>query len=208
MELQENNPWSYVRGFQSYSFCDWPAKISCVVFLGSCNLSCPTCHNYQLAWKPETLPRIPREEIFAYLDRQKEWLEGIVISGGEPTCTPHLDSFLQELAGFGLPIKLDTNGLRPQIVKELLQQGLVQMLAVDLKGPWHKYPVLTGNKCTPEQARNSLEAIMDMAVNSDCEFVFRCTKVPELSPEDIEEAKSLLPANKKLVLQDYIPTGN
>ncbi len=207
MQMDKHNPWSYVRGFQSYSFCDWPAKISCVVFLGSCNLRCPTCHNYQLAWNPETLPQIPRDRIFAYLDKQKEWLEGIVISGGEPTCTPQLESFLNELAGFGLPIKLDTNGLRPEIVRNLLEQGLVQMLAVDIKGPWDKYPVLTGNKCTPQQARESLEPIMDMSVNKDCEFQFRCTKVPELTWDDIEEVKSLLPVNSKLTLQDYIPVN-
>ena len=205
MQLNATDPWSFIRGFQSYSFCDWPAKVSCVIFLGSCNLRCPTCHNSQLAWKPETLPLVSREKIFAFLDKNRKWLDGIVISGGEPTCTPGLDSFLSELAAFDQPIKLDTNGLRPDIIKDLLEQGLVQMLSVDIKGPWRKYPLLTGNRCSMQQAGDSLQEVIRMSENYNCRFQFRCTKVPDLTEEDIREVRSLLPGNHELTLQDYIP---
>ncbi len=205
MQLEKNNPWSYLRGFQPYSFCDWPSKVSCVLFLGSCNLRCPTCHNHQLAWEPETLPLIARDKIQSFLDKNKKWLDGIVISGGEPTCTPCLDFFLSELLTFGQPIKLDTNGLRPEITRSLLQQGLVEMLSVDIKGPWRKYPTLTGNRCSQQEARNSLQSIIDMSAHYNCHFQFRCTQVPELTNQDIQEVRTLLPSDHELCLQDYVP---
>lgn len=204
-ELDPQNPWSYLRGFQPYSFCDWPSKLSCVLFLGSCNLRCPTCHNSKLAWNPETLSPISREKIYSFLNTKKEWLDGIAISGGEPTCTPYLYSLLSELSGFGLGLKLDTNGLKPEIIKTLLEEGLLEMLSVDVKGPWFKYPVLSGNMCSPEEARQSLESIFEMSGNYNCYFQFRCTQVPELTEQDIQEVKSLLPRDSVLCLQDYLP---
>lgn len=179
--------------------------MACVLFLGGCNLACPTCHNWQLAQAPEQLPVIPKELLFSHLMSRQGWLDGVVISGGEPTCCPGLPEILQELASAGLPIKLDTNGLNPARIKDLLIRDLVQLIAVDVKGPWHKYPSLSGGKCSVKKVESALEKIFALAQEYPQRFYFRCTKVPALSIEDIEETKSCLPQGFELHLQDYIP---
>ncbi|MFP4214226.1 MAG: anaerobic ribonucleoside-triphosphate reductase activating protein [Desulfohalobiaceae bacterium] len=202
---EHSEPWACLRGLQQVSFCDWPGQVSCVLFLAGCNLACPTCHNWQLAQEAEQLPVIPKELIFSHLQQRQGWLDGIVISGGEPTCCPGLDSMLQELATAGLPIKLDTNGLKPAVIKDMLIRDLVQLIAVDVKGPWSKYPLLSGGKCSAEQAGSALDEIFALAREHPRRFYFRCTKVPALSSQDIEQAKSCLPQGFELHMQDYTP---
>ncbi|MFO8031730.1 MAG: anaerobic ribonucleoside-triphosphate reductase activating protein [Desulfohalobiaceae bacterium] len=198
-------PWAFLRGLQQISFCDWPGRVSCVLFLGGCNLACPTCHNWQLAQDFGQLPIIPKDSLFAHLQSRQDWLDGVVISGGEPTCCPGLDCMLQELAAVGLPIKLDTNGLDPATIKDLLIRDLVQLIAVDVKGPWPKYPLLSGGKCSAEQAESALEQIFALSKEYPQRFYFRCTKVPALNSEDIEETRSYLPQGFELHPQDYVP---
>jgi pyruvate formate lyase activating enzyme len=198
-------PWFFLRGVQQVSFCDWPERITCVLFLGGCNLACPTCHNWQLAKTYWELPVVPWELVFSHLLNRQGWLDGVVISGGEPTCCPGLTSLLQEITATGLEIKLDTNGLNPTIIRDLLIRDLVQLFAVDVKGPWHKYPLLTGNKCSTKQARGSLEQIFALAREYPERFYFRLTMVPSLQTKDIEETKSYLPSGFDLHLQDYVP---
>jgi pyruvate formate lyase activating enzyme len=118
---------------------------------------------------------------------------------------PGIDFLLLELSALGLPIKLDTNGLRPETVRKLLEQDLVQAVAVDVKGPWPKYPRLTGDQCSPDQAQRALEAIFGLAQKTPERFFFRCTAVPELSPDDLEETKGLVPTGCPLSIQTYIP---
>ena len=126
-----------------------------------------------------------------YLTARKRWLEGIVVSGGEPTCTPDLESFLTELHQFGLPIKLDTNGMLPGVVETLMEAGLVDEFFVDVKGPYAKYPLLTGNRVDEAAARHNMGRIFAMAEARPQAFVFRLTKVPALDAADISEAKIL-----------------
>ncbi len=200
-------PWFFFRGLQQVSFCDWPGRISCVIFLGGCNLACPTCHNWQLAQHFQKLPCISREFLFSYLYARQDWLDGIVISGGEPTCCPGIESLLQQLQATGLPLKLDTNGLRPKQIKFWLQSELVPLLAVDIKGPWEKYPLLSGNKCSPMQARSALENIFELAKEHPDHFLFRCTRVPDLDSADLRQTRDYLPQGFKLHLQQYVPPG-
>lgn len=200
-----NDPWTYVRGLQPVSFCDWPEKVSCVLFLGTCNLRCPTCHNHQLAWEPESLPLVPKNQIFSFLKSRQDWLDGIVISGGEPTQVPNIKDFLKELrAEFAYPIKIDTNGMKPDLVKDMLIEELVDLLAVDVKAPWPKYPEVCGNCCTEKEAKQALTTIFQLAVDYPKHFYFRLTKLPCLSQEDIQEVKTYLPDTFELKLQDYI----
>ena len=199
------DPWSCVRGLQPLSLCDWPGKVCLVLFLGGCNLRCPTCHNAQLAWRPETLPRITREVVVSYCTTRGAWLDGIVISGGEPSCVPGLEELCTDLAGIGLPLKLDSNGLRPYILNTLLAKGLLQAVAVDVKGPWEKYPALTGGRCSPDEARSALQLLFDRALQGEVEWFFRCTRVPALSGDDIQKVRSALPAGHELTVQDFVP---
>lgn len=207
MQLDSSDPWSSVRGLQPLSLCDWPEMVSMVLFLGGCNLRCPTCHNLELACRPETLPPVPRKTVFTYLESRRSWLDGVVISGGEPALIPGLKSLCAAILETGLSLKVDSNGLRPQVLHDLLDQDLVRLVAVDLKGPFEKYPELTGGRCTPQEAESALTSVFELARQFGSRVSFRLTQVPGLSREDISLAESYLPESHELVLQDYVPRG-
>lgn len=205
MKLETDNPWSYLRGIEPSSLCDWPGRVSAVLFFGTCNLRCPTCHNKELAWHPERLPAISKEKLGSFLKTRKKWLDGVVISGGEPAQVSGLEAILTFLKALGLECKIDSNGCFPEIIEHLVQTNLVRQVAVDVKGPWAKYPELTGQHCTAKQARRNLGRIFELARVHPQAFLFRCTKVPLLTAEDLELAASYLPEGFELSLQNYIP---
>lgn len=185
------------------SFCDWPGHTAMVLFCGGCNLRCPTCHNGQIAWKPDTLPSQSRPRILTMLAERKRWLDGIVITGGEPTCVKNLNLLLEDLSRIGLPLKVDSNGMKPGVVEALLASGLVDQFFIDVKGPYHLYPQLTGQGVSEDQARANLEHIFAMARTHPQAFVFRLTHVPLLTNEDVALARSYPPDGFKLRIQKY-----
>lgn len=197
--------WDRVRGMEPVSLCDWPGRVSCVLFTGGCNLRCPTCHNASLAWSWERLPALDRAAVLADLGRRRRWLDGITVSGGEPTSLDGLEALLADLAGTGLPVKLDSNGSDPGVLARLLADDLVQTLAVDVKGPWRMYPELTGRGMTADAARDCLEQVFDLARRHPGRVYFRCTKVPALSPADLEETRAQVPADQPLSFQAFVP---
>lgn len=197
------DPWSFLKGFERLSFCDWPGHASCVLFFGGCNLTCPTCHNARIAWRPETMPTVPRLEVKKLLKERARWLDGITVTGGEACNVAGLASLLAELKEFGLPIKLDTNGMRPDIIECLLQDGLVDVVALDVKGPYRLYPQLTGQAISTMAAAWNLKYLFAMAKSRPGMFSFRCTTVPLLAQSDIEETRRQLPAGHDLTLQPY-----
>ena len=197
--------WKYVRGFENLSLCDWPGRSTCIIFLGGCNLRCPTCHNYQLAWDMHSLPEIDPARIKAYLRDRAGWLDGITITGGEPTTVPGLGELLWEIRKSGLPIKVDTNGMRPDTVKDLIKCKLADAFAVDVKGPYWKYPALTGHAISEIAARANLERIFELATIKPEAFYFRTTLVPGITGKDLETAQGYLPLEFKLKTQNYVP---
>ena len=200
--------WDHVRGFEPLSLCDWPGKISCVLFLAGCNLRCPTCHNAKLAWAWHELPKFSRDAVLADLRTRVHWLDGITISGGEPTCTPGLDQLLTDLASLNLPLKLDSNGFAPDVMEQLLRTGLIQTAAVDVKGPWSLYPELTGGRKTAIDAKECLDQIFALAQEFSGQVYFRCTKVPRLTPADLETTRAQVPAALPLIFQEFVnPQG-
>lgn len=198
------SPWVALRGYEPLSLCDWPGKVTAVLFFGGCNLRCPTCHNARLAWEPQSLPQLDRGMVLERIDHDKTWLDGLVVSGGEPTILAGLEQVLTTLRVFNLPVKLDTNGLRPDVVKLVLEKDLVRMVAVDVKGPWGKYPQLTGNKVSSQKAQKCLEAIFDMAKKWPNRFIFRCTRVPSLTEDDMHEVQTYLPKGFELIEQKFV----
>lgn len=197
--------WKYVRGLERLSLCDWPGKTSCVVFLGGCNLRCPTCHNGELAWRMERLPVLPDWRLKVYLGERAGWLDGVTVTGGEPTDVPGVAELLWEIKKFKLPIKVDSNGMRPSVIGDLIQYRLADMFAVDVKGPFHKYPALTGHAVTEDAARRNLDQVFAMAELMPDRFYFRLTRVPGLTDEDVDVARSYLPAGFDLTIQEYVP---
>lgn len=197
--------WFYVRGLEPLSLCDWPGMTCCVIFLGGCNFSCPTCHNFDMAWHMERLPQISKSEIRSFLKDRAIWLDGVTMTGGEPTIVPGLGEILYEINQFKLPVKLDSNGMKPDVLKEILDQGLAQKFAIDVKGPYEKYPALSGRAVTPETARKNLEKVFALAEVYPDSFYFRLTKVPILTDEDVDTARGYLPEGFDLTIQKYIP---
>jgi pyruvate formate lyase activating enzyme len=205
--MDDSAAWRHLRGITPLSLCDWPGRPCCVVFLGGCNLRCPTCHNFELAWNMDALPQIPRERMKAFLAGRARWLAGVTVSGGEPTMVPGVGEILHEIAAStgGLPIKLDTNGMRPDVVELMLAEGLVHTFAVDVKGPFEKYPELTGGAVTETDVRRNLTRIFALAEQRPEAFFFRTTLVPALNESDIDAARGLLPAGFTLKTQEYKP---
>lgn len=197
--------WNYVRGFENLSLCDWPGRHTCIIFLGGCNLRCPTCHNFQLAWDMASLPVTGQTHIKSYLRDRGGWLDGVTVSGGEPTAVPGVGELLYEIKKSGLPVKMDTNGMRPEVVQELLQCSLVDVFAVDVKGPYEKYPALTGNAVSVLTAQRNMERIFAMAALNPEAFYFRTTRVPGLTERDLDTARSYLPPKHELTIQKYVP---
>ena len=199
--------WDRVRGSVPVSLCDWPGRVCSVVFVGGCTLRCPTCHNGALAWHWRDLPRVERDVWMADLSRRRKWLDGVVLSGGEPTCSPQLPVLLDDLRTLGLPIKLDSNGTKPEMLVNLLSAGLIDAVAVDVKGPWRLYPQLTGGAWSADAARVSLEVLFALARDYPGQVAFRCTKVPLLTGADLEETRAHVPNDLELRWQDFVPVS-
>ncbi|MGM0609929.1 MAG: anaerobic ribonucleoside-triphosphate reductase activating protein [Thermodesulfobacteriota bacterium] len=199
--------WHMLRGFEPMSMCDWPGRISCVLFFGGCNLRCPTCHNSRLAWYPGAVKPMDAKQVLKTVSARLNWLDGIVLTGGEVTILSGFLHILDDLRAIDLDLKMDTNGMRPQVVKQVLNENLADMIAVDIKGPWDKYPALTGGRVGSGEARKRLETVFDMASTRPEKFYFRCTKVPALSETDLELVAAYTPPGQQVHFQDYIPPG-
>lgn len=199
--------WHMLRGFEPMSLCDWPGRISCVLFFGGCNLRCPTCHNYQLAWYPGEAEPVDGKKTLETINARKDWLDGVVLTGGEVTILSGLLDILADLRGMGLELKVDTNGMRPETVSTIMDRGLADVFAVDVKGPWEKYSRLTGGRVGPEEAEENLDRIFALAGHSPERFYFRCTKVPDLSERDLQRTAAYLPRGMELHFQEYVPVA-
>ena len=169
-------------GYLPASFLDWEAHISAVIFCLGCNFRCPWCHNGELALgRGEPLGLA---QILADIKRRAAFLDGVVISGGEPTLQPGLPELARAITALGLPVKLDTNGSRPEVIEALLNEGLVEHVAMDVKAPLDaaSYERLTAARVNVEKIRSSMELIRNRAPS----YEFRTTYVPALhSREDL-----------------------
>jgi pyruvate formate lyase activating enzyme len=191
-----------VKGFIKDSLVDWPGKISAVVFLGGCNFRCPYCYNADLVLRPEKLPNIELDRIAGYLV-SNPLLDGVVVSGGEPTIHPDLPELIKWLRSFNLQVKLDTNGSNPEMLRRLLEEGLVDYVAMDLKAPLDResYRRATGADCV-EKVRESIEILMDDSVP----YEFRTTVVPGfLTEEDVVRMAKQVRGARRYALQQFKP---
>lgn len=196
-----------VRGFLETSFIDWPGKLCAVIFLGGCNFRCPFCHNHPLVLAPEDLGAIPFATIAARLAGRKKWLDGICISGGEPTLHPGLADMLASLKAEGWAVKLDTNGSRPEILEKLLGAGLVDMVAMDVKAPLARelYERCAGCAVDLGEIEKSIALLQDSTVDHE----FRMTILPSLHREEDIMAwagRCASSGRSRLRLQNFRPT--
>ena len=193
-----------IKGFLETSFLDWPGKIASVIFLPFCNFRCPYCQNSALVLKPETIKTISLDKVLNKLAELKGWLDGICITGGEPTLHNTLPDFIREFKKRNLLVKLDTNGSTPGMINYLLNENLIDAIAMDVKAPLDEisYSRLIGVSVDLKKIKASIKLIQESSI----ETIFRVTVVPGLlSEKDIYGlAESLSPA-KRLVLQQFQP---
>ncbi|MFO7576694.1 MAG: anaerobic ribonucleoside-triphosphate reductase activating protein [Pelovirga sp.] len=191
-----------IKGFQGTSLLDFPGRIAALVFTGGCNLSCPFCHNGGLVLDPDSYPDIPLDELLADLEQRKNFIDGVVVSGGEPTIDAGLPAFLSELKARRFQVKLDTNGLYPAIIARLLDEGLVDYVAVDLKTSLSRYPELHQ---APVDATGLVETVALLRAAA-VEVEYRTTCLPGLvTAGEIDAIGELLEGARLWVLQQYIP---
>ncbi|MDI6891603.1 MAG: anaerobic ribonucleoside-triphosphate reductase activating protein [Actinomycetota bacterium] len=164
----------HIKGMTPISMLDWEGKLATVLFLGGCNLSCPFCQNPELVLQAGDIPDIPLEDVEKYLKEKHSWIDGCVITGGEPTINHGLEFLLSRIKNSGYPIKLDTNGTRPRVLRQLIEKELVDHIAMDVKTSFDNYKLATGNRVSAEDVEESTELL----VKSGIEVEFRTTVVP------------------------------
>lgn len=190
-----------IRGLQQTSLIDYPGVICATVFTPGCNLRCPFCHNRDLVLHPGRLAMIPVEEVFAFLQKRAHLLEGICVTGGEPTLQPGLEDFLRQAKSLGFKTKLDTNGTRPGIVRDLLQKGLLDYVALDVKSPPEKYSFAAGGLAEVD----AVLATISILRHSSLDHEFRTTVMPGLQREDLIQIARLIRGARRYVLQAFRP---
>jgi len=189
----------YFGGIQKNSLIDYPGKLSCVLFLSGCNFNCPYCHNPDLARGcKECPPFFLNNDLFDFLEKRGGFLDGIVISGGEPTLQDDLPQLCEKIKEMGFLVKLDTNGSHPGRIKQLIESGLVDYIAMDIKTDPAIYDPLIKKGCNPVKLFESIQIIMESAP----EYEFRTTCVNRLVDEKIiESIIRLIKGAKRYVLQ-------
>ena len=190
-----------ICGFNKTTLLDYPGKVASTIFLGGCNFRCPFCQNSVLVLHPEEQPDYAREDILAFLKKRNGILDGVCISGGEPTLAADLEEFLRQIKDLGYLIKLDTNGTRPDVVKHLAESKLIDKVAVDIKaGPDH-YSRLAG---VSAPAMDKVRETVDFLLHGQLDYEFRTTVVKELhTEEDFREIGQWLRGAKEYYLQAY-----
>lgn len=150
-----------IKGFVETSFTDWPGKVAAVVFLPRCNYRCPYCHNHALVTDPERYQSWPLSLILGRLERLRGWADGVCVTGGEPTVSAGLGTLLRTLRGEGWQVKLDTNGSRPDVLREFLSADLFQAVSLDIKAPLEPIPYRRngGAGADPEPVRQTLQLL-------------------------------------------------
>lgn len=199
-------------GWQKTTMIDYPGRVATTVFTIGCNFQCPFCHNRELVqekWFAKShWQEVNLEEFWQFLDKRKGILDGVCITGGEPTLQPDLKEFCQKIKAKGYLVKVDTNGSNPTVVKDLIEPKAVDMLAMDLKNSFEEYPRANGVKMDIERIKLTAQLIKA----SGLEYEFRTTVVPGIqTEEDLEqmakEIKTLLGKETVWYLQDFQPNN-
>ncbi len=198
------SPALEIKGFLETSFVDWPGNICSVVFTPGCNLRCPFCHNHDLVLNPGKFESFPREYVLERLAAFKGWIDGVCITGGEPTLQEGLEDFLRTLHSLGFLVKLDTNGTDADALKRMLDQGMLDYVAMDVKGPLNDvdYCRAAGKPVDLEHIRRSIDLLKQSVIT----YEFRTTVVPSLHGEqDILSMAGALSGGALWRLQPFRP---
>ncbi len=198
-----------ISGLQKLTLIDYPGKVACTVFLSGCNFRCPWCYSPELVL-PERIknqPEIKEQDFFDFLESRKGSLDGVVICGGEPSINEDISEFIKKIKEKDFLVKLDTNGSNPSVIRRLIEEDLVDYIAMDVKAPLNKedYKKVTGVWEDVDKIKESVEIIKESSID----YEFRTTVVPTLHSKDdiISIAKDISPA-RRYFLQDFRPQKN
>lgn len=190
-----------IQGLQKLTLLDYPQHTACTVFLGGCNFRCPFCHNFELVDGSAAAEGITEEEFFAFLDKRHGLLDGVCITGGEPTLRPELPELIKKIKKLGFKVKLDTNGSNPQVIQKLLENQLLDYIAMDIKAGPDNYDKVAGAKVNMDAIKDSIHIIM----NSSIDYEFRTTVVEPLHTlQDFQKIGPWLKGAKQYFLQPFV----
>ena len=193
-------------GWEKLSLVDYDDNITTTLFTAGCNFKCPFCHNSSLVLTPKEAPTIPWEEIKEYLAKRRSVLDAVCVTGGEPTLMPDLVDKLKDIKSFGYKVKLDSNGSHPEVLKDVVSQGLVDYVAMDIKNSPEKYAMTAG---TINIDFNKIRESTDFLIHGQIPYEFRTTIIDEYHNEkDFEEIGSWLEGASRYYLQRYIDNEN
>lgn len=196
-----------IKGLQKTTLLDFPEKLACTVFTAGCNFRCPFCHNASLVLRGGEVEEVPTEQLFSYLDKRGGVLDGVCITGGEPLLNCDIEELIVKIRSYGLLVKLDTNGAYPDRLEALLDKGLIDYVAMDVKNTDEKYGITVG---LPENfdcsdVNRSIELIMNKAPD----YEFRTTVVRELhTADDLVNIAKKLSGAKRYFIQKYVDSGD
>ena len=190
-----------ISGMQKLTLLDYPGNTACLIFTQGCNFRCPFCHNKDLVGDEIEHEIIEEKEVFKYLEKRKGILDGICITGGEPLLQKDIEDFITKVKEMGFKVKLDTNGSSPSKLKRLLDKGLLDYVAMDIKNDFLNYDKTSGiERINIENIKRSI----DIIENSNVEYEFRTTVVKELhNILQLEEICKYLGPNAKYYIQNY-----
>lgn len=194
-----------IVGLNKTTLLDYPGRVAATVFTGGCNFRCPFCHNGDLVLKASALDAYSEEEVFSFLEKRKKVLSGVCITGGEPTLQPDLAVFIQKVKELGYAVKLDTNGYKPEVLEELLQEELLDYVAMDIKNCKKKYAQTAG---VAALELGKIEKSMELLTAYGLPHEYRTTVVKEFhKKEDLEAIGRWINGRADWYLQPYRDSG-
>ena len=188
-----------IVGIQKNSFVDYPGKIAAVAFTPGCNMNCFYCHNRDIICKNQHQKLLDADAFLEFLTRRRVFLDGVVISGGEPTLQAGLEAYITRIKALGYPVKLDTNGTRPEILRRLIDKELLDYVAMDIKAPLEKYEEICGISVELDCVETSTKLLLEGHID----YEFRTTFVPQLTEEDGVSIAHQIKGAKRYVLQQF-----
>lgn len=191
-------------GLQKMTLLDFPGRVACTVFTVGCNFRCPFCHNSSLVLSP-ALPELSRDELFAFLKKRQGLLDGVAITGGEPLLHPDVPTFLEQIRALGYAVKLDTNGAFPERLRAVLEAGLADYVAMDIKNSREKYEQTAGVSGILPAVEESVALLRA----GKTPFEFRTTLVDELhEPEDFAAIGRWIAGTERYFIQGFVDSGD
>ncbi len=188
-------------GMEKMSLVDYDGLVATTVFTGGCNFKCPFCHNAPLVSGYENLPNISQEEILSYLEKRKGIIDGVCITGGEPTLHSDLPLFMEKVKNLGYKVKLDTNGTNPELVKKVFENGLCDYFAMDIKNDKDSYAKIIGYD---KFDTKNVEKTVEYFLTSNADYEFRTTLIKEFHNEDnIIKIAEWIKGAKRYFLQKF-----